>query len=409
MSKHLLRHAIAALTAAGLLLATAACGSTAKTQTETLSKEPAAGTPTSYTGKLPMPEQGKQYNNPQDIEDLKKGGEVTLPVGELGPNFNLLTGAGYTAGTQALWLMYMPHLWDYTADGQVKANPDFLDNVKQTSDDPETIVYDINEKATWNDGTPIDWTAFEATWKAMRGDNPDYAASWSSGYNKIASVERGDSDKQVVVTFKQSFYPYQAVFTQLINPKHATPEEFSKGWANNPRSEWASGPYQVESYSNSELVFTPNPKWWGTKPVLDRVTFRLMESGTSINAFKNGEVDATSVATADSMKIARGIKDTTIRTNYGMSIYCFMLNVTSKPLDDVKVRKAIYQAIDRKQVATIMFQGLDWSEPLPGSDVLLPFQHGYEDNLPKDSAFNTDNAKKTLESDGYKMVSDGYY
>ncbi|WP_236839592.1 ABC transporter substrate-binding protein, partial [Bifidobacterium breve] len=57
----------------------------------------------------------------------------------------------------------------------------------------------------------------------------------------------------------------------------------------------------------------------------------------------------------------------------------------------------------------VQFQGLNWKAEQPGSELLLPFQKGYENNLPAEAKYNVDNAKKTLEADGYKMGKDGYY
>ena len=52
-------------------------------------------------------------------------------------------------------------------------NPDYLTDVKQETVDGNTrITYTINPKATYNDGSPIDWRSFESTWKTSNGTGP---------------------------------------------------------------------------------------------------------------------------------------------------------------------------------------------------------------------------------------------
>ena len=65
----------------------------------------------------------------------------------------------------------MPCIWEYPADGSlenIKPNTNYVTKVEQTSDSPETVVFTINDKASWNDGTPITWKDFESTWKVPR-------------------------------------------------------------------------------------------------------------------------------------------------------------------------------------------------------------------------------------------------
>ena len=63
--------------------------------------------------------------------------------------------------------------------------------------------------AKWNDGTPIDWKTFEVTWKTQNGADSRYNPASTVGYSSIGSVTKGERDNEVIVTFKEPFYPYQ--------------------------------------------------------------------------------------------------------------------------------------------------------------------------------------------------------
>ena len=404
-----------ALVAAGaaMVMLLAGCGGT-DNSAATVTEEPASGFDSSYTGALPMPKTDQRYDNPQDRDNVKDGGTLTLAISEITSNWNYLSTDGNTGYMSELWNWYQPSLLMTTnVNGEpIEVNPNYLTDMKLISSDPMVVEYDINPKAKWNDGSDIDWTAFKATWEALNGSNPDYNPPSTDGYDKVKSVEEGDNAKQAIVTYSEPYYPWQLVFSSLVNPKAADAQTFTQGWVKNPHNEWAAGPYKVDSFSDSEVVFVPNENWWGDKPKLDKVIYKQMSSTAIINAFQNGEIDSTGsdgVTTKDNLKVVRGIEDAELRYGYSTKTRVLEYNGASAPLDDLQVRKAITQAFDVDTYNSIQFQGMDWDVKRPGSELLMPFQKGYEDNMPADSKYDVDAAKKTLEADGYTMGDDGYY
>ena len=419
-----LRKATALVVSAAALVSLAACGSgnggsnQAQVKNTTSKTEPAEGTPISDES-YPMPDPTKGYNNPLDRDQIKDGGSLTLAISEIGPDWNALSVNGntsYMGGT--LWRYYMPVLWEYSADGSsVKPNSDYVTSVEETSDDPETLVFTINDKATWNDGTPITWKDFYSTWKVCNGENQDFTPAITAGYDSIESVAAGDNDKQVVVTFKSPFYPYESLFQNLYpsmaydeNDMAKTVDTFTNGWSKNPHcDDWGAGPFVIKSFSDSEVTFVPNDKWWGNKAKLDTVTYKQMEDSASINAFQNGEIDGTGVGSADRLSQAKKVKDAYLRRSYDSGVNTLTINAKSENTKDVNLRKAFVQSMDFTQIQKIRYNGMSWEEDVPGSVILPQFQAGYEDNMPKDSKYSVENAKKTLEGAGYTMGDDGYY
>ncbi|KAB5607136.1 ABC transporter family substrate-binding protein [Bifidobacterium jacchi] len=407
-----------AAVAASCAMLLSGCGgannSSNNSNTATVTEEPAAGFDSSYTGSLPMPKTDQRYDNQQDRDNVKDGGTLTLPITEIGPNWNYLSTDGNTGYMSELWSWYQPNLImaDTVGGAPLKPNPDFLTSMKMVTENPMVIQFDINPKAKWNDGKDIDWTAFKATWEAYNGKNPDYNPPSTDGFDKISSVEKGDSAKQVIVKFSTPCYNWQGLFGTLVNPEAGDAKTFTSGWVKNPHNEWAAGPYKVESFSDSQVTFVPNEKWWGDKPKLDKVIYKQMSSTAIINAFKNGEIDATGsdgVTTKDNIQAVRSVKDAQLRYGYSTKTRVLEYNGKSAPLDDINVRKALTQAFDVNTYNSIQFQGMDWKAEQPGSELLMPYQKGYENNFPEEGKYNVDNAKKTLEGAGYKLGDDGYY
>lgn len=348
--------------------------------------------------------------NAQPYENVKDGGQVTLPFrSDLNPQFNQFQG-DMTTDTRLAWGFYNPMVITFTPTGEPVINPDYVTKADAVdSGGKTTVTYTINPKAVFNDGTPIDWRAFESTWKANNGKDSAFIPNSTDGYDRITSVTRGADDKQAVVAFNGPNPWWQGLFNNLLHPKAATPDVFNKGYLNNPHPEWGAGPYVLSNFDkqNSTLTFERNPKWWGKKGKLDRITLVQMETQAKVNAFRNGQIDAAEAESADLLGQARSVPNADIRISGTPANFLLTLNSTTPVLKDPAVRKAVFDAIDRTQLAKIAFQGLDYTEDPGGSLVLQPYQKGYEDNLAAAVAFDPERAKQGLEAAGWVAGPDG--
>ena len=383
---------------------------------------PQNGVPaTTPLNQLPLPEKGKTYNNPKSRDQIKDGGTATFPVAEVGPDFNYFSVNGNTTYMKWFWLCYnsavVPFRCNATAS-KFEPDPNFVDSssVKEV-DGKEVVTINIAEKATFNDGTPIDWRAVEAEWTVNNGKNPDYTPASTDGWSQVESVTKGDNDKQAIITFSQPYYPYEAL-VGFLHPSAATPEVFNNGWKMNPHNEWGCGPFVVDSVDEAQITFKRNPKWWGDVAKLESITFKQMEAQAQFNAFKNGEIDATELGqqgTGEMLSNFQGMDKVEIRRSDSKSIACLEVNTTRDALSDIEVRKAFMQCINTETILGIVYQGVNWKEDRLSSLSILPWMDGYEDNLPQDVSANITAdaqiaaAKKTLEDAGYELGSDGYY
>jgi glutathione transport system substrate-binding protein len=417
MNERTLRVAVAAAT----LSIIAGCGSRsangpasgsaqANGSTPAATVAPPEGVPAG-TRPLPLPDARKAYNNPQPRDNVRDGGTLTLPIAEIGPNFNGFSvdgGSGYM-GFMLGWVS--PGLWHFGITGGATPNTDYLLSAELVSEDPETIKYTLNPKAKWNDGSPIDWTAFETTWKTQRGEDARYNPASTDGYRSVGSVKKGEKDNEVIVTFKEPFYPYEILFASVEHPKNLDPDFYKTGWINKLHPDLLAGPFTLESQTEERVVFVRNPRWWGDPPKLDTVVFRRMEDVATANAFQNGEVDTTTIdgsrATADLLQQISGMKDVQIRRGSNTATSVYELGQNSEFFKDATARKAFALATDRRLLVEIRYQGMDWKEVAPGSGLIYPWQDGYRDNI-ADIQYSPEQAKQLLDEAGWKMGNDGY-
>jgi peptide/nickel transport system substrate-binding protein len=354
--------------------------------------------------------------NAKEAKDLQQGGKVTLPLGSIGPDFNGFSSNGNSSDNTALRIPMNPvavtgggigGCWKVDFVGKSTPNKDFCESVdSKVVDGKQTITIKVNDKATYNDGTPIDIKAFQNTWNILKSPDAGYDIVSSGAYQFVESVEAGSSDKEIIVKTSQPVYPLDSLFFGLIHPAVNTPEIFNNGFVGEMHPEWMAGPFKLDQYDSAAKTVTlvPNDKWWGAKPVLESVTFRQLELSAQVAAFKNGEIDAMSANTISLYKQLESTKDSEVRR--GQRLFAGGMNINAQKVTDVAVREAIFAAVDRPALRNVRFNGLNWEEPSSGSMMLLPFSPYYQDNYPVKET-GPDAAKKVLTDAGYTANAAG--
>ena len=350
--------------------------------------------------------------NEKDRSALKDGGELRLSADGIGPNFNILNTNGYTAGNLNIQAaMNSAFTGGYYSDfrGEAHMNEDYVTEYKaQTVDGVQTVTFKINPKAAFNDGTPIDVNAVKSyqTIYTAAASGSDYQITPSPIWEQVASVESVDGDdRHVKITMSKPWYPIEGSFTSFLHPAFAEPKFFNDGMNGKPLDKYWAGPFKVSEWDASGKVLTVvrNEKWWGTKPLLERITWREMSSQAEQAAFKNNEIDYADASTLSSYNELSAVANVDIRKGSALAVGNYEINPEKMPLP---VRRAFVAALNREQLLKLRYEKLGWKEPLPGSMCMLPMQEGYQDNYP--TKLGKDVATKILEDAGYTKNGDYY-
>ena len=352
------------------------------------------------------------YNiNAQDVNSLKKGGTLRLPSGSIGPNFNVYTQSGNTGdninvmstiGQAGMWLM------DF--DGTYTLNKDFaVSFTPGKSGDKIQVAIKLNPKAVFNDGTPINYKALQSTWNIFKSLDNGYNIVSSGIYEFVESVEKTEDDYSVMVTFSKPYYPLQSLFAEILHPAMEDVELFNNGFVDNPHPEYWAGPFTLadKGWDSTAKTFSvvPSDKWWGTKPLLEKIVFTQMESSAARAAFKNDEIDAIGANTSASYTEVKSVAGAELRK--GTRLYAGGLDINPRRVKDAALRKAIFAGVNREALAKIQFQGLPYEESIPGSMLHMPFSPYYQDNYPTPNN-SVSEAQKILEAAGYAKKGDYY-
>ena len=345
--------------------------------------------------------------NPQDPATLLQGGNLRLALTEFPSNFNSLHIDGNRADAGAMLRTTRPRAFRVASDGSTTVNTDYFTSVELTGTDPQVVTYTINPKATWSDGTPITWEDIASQIHATSGKDKAFAIASPNGADRVGSVDRGVDDRQAVVTFAKPYAEWKGMFAgnTMLLPKSMTanPEVFNKGQLNGPGP--SAGPFMVSALDRTaqRITVTRDPKWWGTPPLLDSITYLVLDDAARIPALQNNTLDATGVVSLDELTIARNTPGISIRRAPSPSWYHFTFNgAPGSILADKALRLAIAKGIDRQAIASITQRGLA-DNPVPlNNHIFVAGQEGYQDNSGV-VAFDPEKAKQELDALGWRL------
>jgi peptide/nickel transport system substrate-binding protein len=352
--------------------------------------------------------------SPKDRADLQQGGTMRLDVADFAGTWNTGNVNVNNDDIVKAELPTLPLWFNIDAKGVATPNPDYLLSATEVSKSPTVINYKLNPKAVWGDGSPIDADDVIATWKAFNGENKKFQAATTQGYDAISEVKAGADKFDVTVTYKTAYPDWTSTFggEPSVNKAESVkdPETFNNGWTE-LKNEWLSGPFKVASYDKTQKVLTlvPNDKWWGAKPLLDKITFRAISPDAVAAAFVNNELDTFDIGVdADAYKRASQVSDATIRKAAGPNFRHITFNTKAAALTDVAVRRAIVEGLDRTAIGASDLAGVDWPVVPLSNHILLTNQNGYVDTAQATGIdFNIDKAKSDLDAAGWKAGADG--
>jgi peptide/nickel transport system substrate-binding protein len=108
-----------------------------------------------------------------------------------------------------------------------------------------------------------------------------------------------------------------------------------------------SGPFKLEKFSSSELVFVPNDNYYGGAPTTTRLTIRKMpELAARLTALRTGEVDLAWGIPDDQLPALQNDSNLTVQTVQSTAVFTMWFNSSTPALREATVRRALWQAID---------------------------------------------------------------
>ncbi len=237
------------------------------------------------------------------------------------------------------------------ASGGVKANL-----AVQTQPNPSTFVYSIQNGAKFADGTPV--TAADVVYSFSIHTSKKSTSTLAGKLADIASI-KATGDREVTIVLHAPDVQFEDTVARLGIVEKAAREKLDGTPGTPGHLNVGSGPFTVKSFRpGSELVLARNEKYWGKKPQAKLLTLKLItdesarllavQSGGVTGAFEIPAAQAAAYARAKGMKVISGAN---------ASVMLFHVNTTMKPWNDIHVRRAVADAIDKKGIINAVLKG----------------------------------------------------
>jgi oligopeptide transport system substrate-binding protein len=272
----------------------------------------------------------------------------------------------------------------YTEDVNAKPVLGAAESVT-VSPDGKTWTFKIRNH-TWSDGVPVKASDFVFAFRRIL--DPKTAAEYAKVLSPIKNANavaegkmpvtavgvKAVDDKTLVIELEKTA-PYLPEllthYTTFPLPEHAL-KKFGEKWSR--ESKTSNGPFMLESWRpNDRVVLKKNPRFYDAANVkLDGVVFfPTQDDNAAFRRYAAGELDMHErwpIA-----ELSRIQKDPVLAKEARRYPYLLVtytnFNNTRKPFNDVRVRRALAMAADRKTIAEKIFRG---ALGIPATSFFMP-------------------------------------
>ena len=276
------------------------------------------------------------------------------------------------------------------------------------SKDGLTLTYHLRHGVKWQDGAPF--TSRDPAFTVHAILNPANNLQTRTGWDKIASVETPDP-YTFKIHLKEIYGPAADTFFAEGGGYPVLPAHLLEKYSNinqvpfntNPVG---TGPFKFVKWVHGDHIeLVANPNYWRGAPKLKRIIERFIPQETTIvTQLQTHEQDAWFRAPSQLYPQIQNLPQLGYRVELAPSlVYSHIdFNLKNPILDDVRVRRAVAYAIDRKKI----IHDITHDVHEIGYSVEPKLSWAYEPNV-EHYDFDPAKAQKLLDDAGWKVGPDG--
>ncbi len=158
-----------------------------------------------------------------------------------------------------------------------------------------------------------------------------------------------------------------------------------------------TGPFMLVQYQKDAIIrYKAFPQFWGGKAKIDDLVFSITpDAAVRWAKLQNGECHVMPYPNPADLDAMRKNPKIQVLEQAGLNVGYLAFNTQKKPFDDVRVRKAISMAINKKAI----IDGVYLSTGIAAKNPIPPSMWSYNDAV-KDDPYDPEGAKKLLAQAG---------
>lgn len=263
---------------------------------------------------------------------------------------------------------YSGRVNDYIYESLLRRDPKTLELVPvlaeswEISEDRLTYTFHLRKDVRWQDGTPF--TARDVLYSFERINDPAVDAAHLRNYYR-------DIEKLEILDEHTLRYRYRMPYFRALEfcggipivPAHVFKEGDDFNQHPIGRSPLGTGPYRFVRWdTGKEIVLERNEAYWGTKPHIKRIVFKIITDNTvALHVLKKGGLDLMSLRPIQWVKQTGSARfqERFQKLKYYLPSYTYIGWNQRKPyFDDRRVRRAMTLLLDREMILQRLLFGL---------------------------------------------------
>lgn len=305
-------------------------------------------------------------------------------------NAGPLDPRGYSPNQMYAQAMVYEPLVRYTAEGTLEP---WLATHWSVSPDGKTYTFTLREHVQFSDGSPFNAAAAKANLDAVLANAKRH--QWMELVSTLDRVEAPD-EHTLVLHLKHPYYPTLMELAQVRPLRFAAPDA-------RPGTPVGTGPWVLAQTRRGEYDrFERNEHYWGAKPAYGAVLVKVISDPDSrAIALQTGELDLIQGAEGE---ISPGtfvrLRDAGFNTAISapLATRTVAMNTGQAPTNELVVRQAINQAVDKDTIIAKVLHGLE-----PRADALFSSNMPYANIGLKALPYDPDHARQALDVAGWKI------
>ncbi|UCB44204.1 MAG: peptide ABC transporter substrate-binding protein [Dehalococcoidales bacterium] len=280
------------------------------------------------------------------------------------------------------------------------------------SSDGMTYRFYLRRGVTFHDGREVKAEDFVYSWE--RACNPETGSQTAAAFlgdivgakavlagetQEISGIRAlNDYTLEVTIDVPRSYFLYKLTYPTTFVVDRVNVES-GEDWWHNPNG---TGPFKLQEWNQYQLLtLERNESFYGTVAGVESVVYHLW-AGIPMNLYETGEIDVTGVSLPyiDRVTDETGPFYSELLVVPRMSFIYIGFNADEPPFDDVNVRRAFTQALDKAKLVRLVYR--DMMEPADG--ILPPGILGYNEAL-SGLDFDVEEALASIRASRYGSVS----
>ena len=278
----------------------------------------------------------------------------------------------------------------------------------QKSGDGKTYTFYLRQGLKFHDGRKVTAQDFKYSWeRACRPETGSQtAATYLGDIVGVKDVLEGkateiigvkvidDYTLKVAIDAPKAYFLAKLTYPTAFVVDKANVESGGKWW----QKPNGTGPFKLTEWkTGDELILEPNEFYYGQSVRLKKVVFHIL-SGLPMALYELGQIDVAQVDEnyVDTATDEKGPYHNQLAIFPELSLFYIGFNTQKPPFDDVNIRRAFCQAIDKQRVIKLTLKGM----VTKADGILPPNMPGYNEGL-NGLSYDIAEAKKLIASSKY--------